>query len=286
MRSLLEGAYDLHIHSAPDVVKRRSTDVQIAKRVIEKKMKGYVVKSHYFNTAGRASLIREMFPECHAVGAVVLNNSVGGLNPAAVEMAAATGTKIVWFPTMDAQNMWDFLVRTGAPVPFGSAHKDPSKVTGISILKGSQLVDPVLKILDLIKKHDMVLATGHISIKESLALLGEARQRGLSKLIATHVEFPPTLADIDTQKEYVKCGAKVEHNYLTIINKDYTFADLKEQIRAVGAENVILSSDLGQIVNPEPADGFEVMIKSLLKEGISKAEIHAMIVSNPAALVE
>lgn len=284
--NLLKGAYDLHIHSAPDVVKRKATDVEIARKVVEAGMKGYVIKSHYFNTAGRAAIIREMFPECNAVGAVVLNNSVGGLNPNTVEMAAKAGTKIVWFPTMDAQNMWDFLAESKAPVPFGAASSNPSEVKGIRVLVDGKLAEPVYDILDIICQNDMVLATGHISKHESLALFKEAQRRGIKKMIATHAEFPATYAKIEEQKEYIRCGAVIEHNYLTIINQEFTIERLKEHIKGVGAEHVILSSDLGQYMNPHPTEGFETFLKNVIASGISEEDVRRMTVKNTADLVE
>ena len=143
--------------------------------------------------------------------------------------------------------MWDFLRANHSPVPFGSAKTDPDSVKGIHILEGGKLSSSVYEILDLIKEYNLVLATGHISKHESLAVFKEAEKRGIEKMIATHTEFPATYADIEEQKEYIKCGAKIEHNYLTILNKEFTMEKLKEQIQAVGAEHVILSSDLGPV---------------------------------------
>ena len=91
MNRILEGAYDMHVHTAPDVIDRRMDDLDLAAAYKAAGMKGFVIKSHYFDTAGRAYLIRRLFPGLHAVGAIVLNRSVGGLNPEAVRMAAKYG---------------------------------------------------------------------------------------------------------------------------------------------------------------------------------------------------
>lgn len=286
MNELIKNAYDLHVHSAPDVVKRKSDDLEIARDVVASGMKGYVIKSHYFNTAGRAALIKAMVPGCNAIGALVLNNSVGGLNPNAVEMAARAGTKIIWFPTMDAQNMWDFLSKSKAAVPFGSATSDPTKVKGISILKDGTLVPEVYEILDLIAKYDLILATGHISKQESLILLQEAKKRHINRIIVTHVDFPATFTTIEEQKEFIKYGAILEHTYVNIINKDFDMDSLKAHIRGVGAENIILSTDLGQYMNPSPVEGFGSYLESVLLTGISEKEIERMVVKNTSALVE
>ena len=102
MRELIQGAYDLHVHTAPDVLPRRLDDFEMAQRVMDSGMAGFAMKSHYFCTGERAAMTRKLYPECDAVGTITLNGSVGGINPAAVEMAARAGTKLVWFPTSDS----------------------------------------------------------------------------------------------------------------------------------------------------------------------------------------
>jgi len=104
VRGLLRGAFDLHVHSAPDVLPRKFDDVELAKRTLSSGMAGFVLKSHYICTADRATMLREMFPAVQAFGALSLNNSVGGLNPIAVDIAGRLGNKVVWFPTVDSAN--------------------------------------------------------------------------------------------------------------------------------------------------------------------------------------
>src|ERR1044072_7621929 len=100
----LEGAYDLQIHVGPDVIARRIDDIDCAKEFLARKMKGFVLKSHYIQTGERAQVVTKAVPGSRVFGAVTLNHSVGGLNPVAVELAGRTGCKIVWMPTVDAQN--------------------------------------------------------------------------------------------------------------------------------------------------------------------------------------
>ena len=290
MREVLQDAYDLHIHPSPDIVPRKATDNELAQAAIRYGMKGFAIKSHYFDTSGRAALIRAMFPECRAVGGIVLNNSVGGLNPVAVEMLGrCQGPRIVWFPTIDAQNMWDSVVGRGTAVPFGAASADPTKVVGIRVFKKDSLEDglsdPALEILRLIAEKDMILATGHLSNEETLALLKEAKRCGVRRMIASHCEFPATYAEVDVQKEYIKCGALIEHNTLNTINGVFPVERLVEHIRAVGPDNVLLTSDLGQTTNPFPLDGFAQYLDMTMKAGISAEDIRRMIVTNPARLV-
>ena len=287
MENLIKDAYDLHMHTGPDVVPRKANDYEVAQKAAEYGMRGFVIKAHYSNTGPRAGIMRSLFPALKVIGALALNNAMGALNPIAVELGARDGIKILWFPTMDAQNMKEYYIRNGAPIPAGCAYQDARLIEGLTILDEKGKMKPVVyDIIDLVVKHDLVLCTGHLSPHEATLLLTAARERGVKRLIATHPEFPPTAATMEEQKEYVRLGAKVEHNLLNIIENIITPADFAKQIRWVGVENVIISSDLGQAKNPHPTEGFNELLHKLIPEGITPDEIRTMIVKNTRELVE
>ncbi|MBO0727208.1 MAG: cytosolic protein, partial [Blastocatellia bacterium] len=100
----IQGAYDLQVHVAPDVIERRTDDIDLAKDFLARGLRGFVLKSHYIPTAERAQVVTKAVPGIEAYGAVTLNHSVGGLNPVALEIAGRSGNKIVWMPTVDAAN--------------------------------------------------------------------------------------------------------------------------------------------------------------------------------------
>ena len=50
-RELVRGAYDMHVHIAPDTVERRIDDVGLACRCRELGLAGFQLKSHYTSTA-------------------------------------------------------------------------------------------------------------------------------------------------------------------------------------------------------------------------------------------
>lgn len=78
VHELLSGTYDLHIHTAPDVIPRKCTDEETVRRLEAVGMKGCAIKCHYFETAARAALLQDRFPQMKIVGGLVLNRSVGG----------------------------------------------------------------------------------------------------------------------------------------------------------------------------------------------------------------
>ena len=40
MKELIQGAYDLHVHSAPDVMPRKMDDLEMAQRIVASGMAG------------------------------------------------------------------------------------------------------------------------------------------------------------------------------------------------------------------------------------------------------
>ena len=57
---LLEGAIDIHIHSAPDVYPRILNDVELALSAKENGMRGILVKNHFVQTASQADVASEI----------------------------------------------------------------------------------------------------------------------------------------------------------------------------------------------------------------------------------
>ena len=100
----LEGAVDLHVHSAPDVDVRRFNDIELATEAARARMGAILIKSHQNSTVERAWLVSKFVPGIKVFGGLVLNETVGGLNPAAVRLAVAMGAKQVWMPTRSARN--------------------------------------------------------------------------------------------------------------------------------------------------------------------------------------
>src|SRR5213592_1277694 len=92
----IQDGYDLQVHVAPDVIDRRTDDVDLARDFLAHGLRGFVLKSHYIPTAERAKVVSRAVPGIQAFGAITLNHSVGGLNPGALEVAGRSGCKIVW----------------------------------------------------------------------------------------------------------------------------------------------------------------------------------------------
>ncbi len=169
----VRGAYDLQVHVAPDVIGRRIDDIDLTKEFLAHGLRGFVLKSHYIPTAERAKVVSKAVPGIAAFGAITRNHAVGGLNPVAVEIAGRSGCKIVWMPTVDAENETAGLPGGGhKKLPFWAEIQRKLRATGISpppltVLDAAGGVsEPARTCLELIAKHDMILATGHLGRHE------------------------------------------------------------------------------------------------------------------------
>lgn len=293
MKELIKGAYDLHVHSGPDVLPRKMDDYEMAQRIIDSGMAGYAIKSHYFCTAERATLVNKLYPDCQAIGTVTLNSSVGGINPSAVEMAARAGAKLVWMPTCDSvhERKHTFDGNTQKKLPYWaqiviSMQEEGIEAPTVSVLnENGQLSEQAKQMLDVIAKHDIILATGHLSHEETFALVEEAYKRNVKKIIITHADFPTTYYSIDEQKQLISYGAYIEHCYTTFATGKVDFGITVDMIKAVGADHVVLGTDLGQSSGIYPDEGLDIFTTRLLEAGISEGDIIKMTVTNNRILL-
>lgn len=291
---LLEGAYDLHVHTGPDVSPRKLDDLEMAERLRHIGMKGFGIKSHYFCTAERARLVQKLYPDIHPIGAICLNYPTGGINPSAVEMAARDGAKIVWMPTFDAANELDFLLNQGSYgelPPWAKVQLELNQQgkgqAGISILENGEITKNTHDVLDIIAQHQLILATGHLSKKEIFALVRAANDHQVKKIVITHPTFSSVNLSKEEQKELAEQGAYLEQCF-GVITPVYgiDWDGLYETIRYVGPRHCILSSDLGQTNNPYPDEGMITFVKNLLDNGFTQEEIRNMTAVNTSRLVE
>jgi Family of unknown function (DUF6282) len=283
----IEGAYDIQVHVAPDVIARRIDDLDLAKEFRSHGLKGFVLKSHYAPTYERAKVVTKASPGITAFGAITLNHSVGGLNPVALEIAGRSGNKICWFPTVDAAN--ETAGRTDGPtekLPFWAKIQRELSAQGISpapisvLDAGGKISDQTKRCLEIIAKHDMILATGHLSKKEIAALVKSAKEMKVKRVVVTHAEFPSQNMTAQEQVEVADMGALIEHCFTTMYTNKAPWDAYFDSVRKVGPERVVLSTDLGQTINPPVADGFGMFAQKMLDAGFSHADVHRMCVTN------
>jgi hypothetical protein len=286
-RALLRGAYDTHIHVAPDVVPRIVDDVTLAHRFAALGMDGFVLKSHYTATAERASVVRAAVPSINALGAIVLNRAVGGLNALAVEVAAREGVRTVWLPTVDSVNeSHERDAPAGARVPVWvklqlELREQGIEIPPVPVVDDSGAVLPETRaVLERIAHHDLLLATGHLARDEIFAVVDAALEAGIAQIVITHPEFPAQSLSVDDQQALASRGALLERCMTTPHTGKIAWEEWISHIRETGPEHSVLSTDLGQVFNPPVEDGMAIMVDRLLGAGFNDEEVQVMAVAN------
>ena len=270
----LEGVIDLHVHTAPDVRPRRLDDLALAREAAAAGMRAILLKSHHTLTADRATIVDGLVEGVRVFGGLVLNDAVGGLNPAAVEAALALGAKEIWMPTQSAANH-----RRATGVPDG----------GISILDEEGELRPVVsEILSLIALHDVILGTGHRSVQETQRLVPAARAAGVRRILITHPELPIVNMPIAVQQALAGPGVFFERCLVATVfpGSTATLSSIAAAIRQVGPQATVLATDFGQPENPSPVEGMRRYIAGLMDLGFSQGEIDCMTRINPAWLLK
>lgn len=283
---LLVGAIDPHVHSGPSIAARSVDHLELAREASKAGFAAIVTKDHDYSGVMTAALITKHFPELTTkiYSGIALNNVVGGLNPYAVEHTAAMGGKIVWLPTLAAENHHRWEKTSGWVHPASTQKIRPASI--IPVLDGNKAVrDDVKEILDVVAKNDMTLASGHLHVSETWIVFEEAQRRGVNRLIFTHPEDIVD-ASLNDVKGIAAMGASVEHSLCMFLegNKFQSCKpeDLKKHIDAAGVDRTILCSDLGQVGNISPIEGIRRGIKLCMDLGYSDDEIRQMVSLNTA----
>jgi hypothetical protein len=279
-RELVRGAYDLHVHVEPDLAKRRIDDLGLAHRFAELGLAGFVLKSHYVPTAERAAVVRAAVPGVAVRGAITLNAGVGGLNAQAVEIAARAGARIVWLPTVDAENE----ASDGGPRTAWRRIQEEFTAAGVATAPVRLTADDLSRVLEVVARHDLVLATGHLGRAEIHRVVDAALAAGVSQVVVTHPDYPTQGVPIDEQRELAARGALLERCFAPIHTGKVSWERTFEAIRATGADSNVLSTDLGQVANPPVEDGLALMAARLLEAGFSEDDIRTMAVVNTRRL--
>jgi hypothetical protein len=269
----LDGVIDIHAHVGPATqlsISRSLDAIEAAQLAQRHGMRAIVFKQHYLETASWAYLVSRMVPGIKLFGGIALNRSVGGLNPNAVEQVATFAGgfgRVVYMPT------------------FESEHYNPKSPIAVPVSKNGELLPAVHEVLKVMAKYDMTLSTGHSSPQESLMIIKAAKAAGVNRIYVQHPMLARVGMSIEVQKEAAKMGALLEYVIGEALASQKEFEHWAEGIKAVGPENVVLGSDLGQWGRSLPTDGYKVIIPRLLKAGFTRAQIDTMSKTNPARLI-
>jgi len=285
----LRGAIDLHVHGQPDLtpaLMNRGDDLAVARLAKAYGMRGWVLKSHLWQTMDRARLLTEQLGEGFTVyGSITLNPPSGGISAMSVELAAAYGARVVFLPTWGAgadvaRGGYIIELLTGiAPATFPAwlgAAREP-------LLDGSgRLIPRLAEVVRVCAELGLTLATGHLGIDESTAVVEAAAEQG-GRVILTHPSH--FTDDVERLRALAELGAFIEFTGAPTIHPHgkERVRDIHALIQALGVDRVVLSSDIfSRWVPPEP-ECLRTFAEQLFFLGVTAEQLHRMLVENPHA---
>ncbi|MCI9536041.1 MAG: SDR family oxidoreductase [Lachnospiraceae bacterium] len=269
----LQGVIDMHVHSNPDIRHRAYDDFELMEAGIRVGARAIVIKTHQGTTVDRAFLCNRHNEIIHQgdndftmFGSVTMNRQMGGINPWAVESGLKLGAKVIWLPTQSARN--NMLKQ----------NQDPSDC--VEVVQGGKVVPELLTIFRLVKDYDVVLGTGHVSPEECFRVVEAARDAGVKKLVVTHPEWWMVGMSLEDQVRIVKdYDVILEHCFAQPMGGGKYKSNLPmnlEAVKACGYKNVMVSTDGGQVENPDWEIALEQYMQYLSDHGVGEDELRYM----------
>ena len=276
----LDGIIDMHVHTTPDICQRTYNDLELTAAAIQTGARAIVIKGHHCSTVACAALCnaynRTAFDSNSFVmyGGLVLNYEAGGLNPRAVQTALEMGAKVIWLPTVDAENDYRKHGKSGG-IRMTDNHGVP--------------VSELRRIFTLIRKYDAVLATGHISSEEIRCVVDSARNIGVQKIVITHPEYWVVDMSFENQRELVSdYNVILERCFMQPLKSGQWISNAErnlEAIRKFGAESTILSTDCGNPATPPWEKSIQQYLQFMADHDVSAEELRNMTKITPARLL-
>jgi hypothetical protein len=271
-QDLLAGAVDLHVHTGPDVVERRYTDVALAHRAVAHGLAGVVLKSHIESTVGRAAAAAEA-TGARVLGGLVLNrHTSGGLDPVGVAFALRQGARVIWLPTLTSPEHAHRFDGGPPPTPWLTS------ATALPLCRE-------------VARAGAVIATGHAGHDAVWTLAAAAAAEG-ARLLVSHADYAIPALDVGTQVRlaerfpdlwFERCAYAFDPR---AAGGTVPLARAAEAIAATGGErHNVISSDLGQPEMPEWPAGLAAFAARLVGHGLPEATARALLTSVPARLV-
>lgn len=255
----LRGAVHIHVHSTPDLTPRRYDDIDFARQAAAAGYSALLLKNNIVPTMGRAYLTQKSVPGITVHGGIVLNESVGGFNIAAVRAALELGARTIWMPTVSAHNYKMHHGEHGGLTVF-DAH--------------GELRHHVKDIVIEMAHAKAILATGHLHPEEGAALLRYAYAQGLRRLLVNHPDSGSTRYPLELQKDLASYGVMFDRHLSAPPGL------IAQAVQEVGAASTILTPDLE---DPASAAGLAAGLRGA---GCAEADLRRMLVTNPQHLLE
>jgi len=291
MKALLQDFVDTHVHAGPTLTEREFNVWQLAAEAGKGGFGAMVLKDHFIPTVAVARAMQEKLGHTGSkiFGSLALNNSVGGINPKAVEIAIGFGAKIIWMPTISAANHHRKHRAPGTKFPM-LMKKETVADTPLAVTGADGALTPETEdILHVLADHpDVVLATGHLSREEVDALVHRCTQLGVYRVLVTHPHFLVD-ASAEDMRNWQSLGAYIEFTAVVSLPSSPIYCRPVENvaalIKSLDVAKIVLSSDLGLKKAGWPIEGMSVFLELLHEAGVGSDDLKKMIAANPANLL-
>ena len=276
----------MHVHACPHINPRSVNALEATEDAAEADMAGIVLIDNFGNSSGIARFVEQVLGSTcpRVLGGLILNHQVGLINVDAVESALMMedSAAFVSFPTHHARH--SALAEGRDTKAIERAFHVPDPIEG-----------PVAEVIALVKAHDAVLNTGHLSSNEAIRLVQFAAENGVEKILVPSHDF-----DDETNTQLASLGAMLEFSYFFISEAASTPAthidsvptvvtvktaeEYATAILRVGADKCVMSSDAGSGLLPPPVDVLQTFVGLMLDQGLEKTDIRTMLRENPLSL--
>lgn len=300
------GVVDTHYHVGPELIVRRY-DVKSLADVAAPFGATLVLKNHTYHTTPLAALARRRF-DANFFGGVVLNKFVGGLNPQAIE-GAVSGNRteveneandpspfVVWMPTVHAKShidvhgfgfdpSWSGCCSHGASDEEARTQEDAAPEEPVIAFDEDLTPRPeLIATLEMMARYNCVLATGHLHGSEVMKLVPLALEIGIPRVILTHPHYPSILLSDEDQKTLMRePRVFAEHCFAIHTQDGVPLQQFADAIRITGPEQVLLSTDFGQVMSdpfPEGTIRYAGLLHEMLSDFVSETDFIAMFSAN------
>jgi hypothetical protein len=274
----MQAWFDGHVHAAPDVIARKCDDSELLRHYADTAAVGCVLKAHHESTVGRAAAARRL-SGLDVVGGVALNHATGGLSTATVFATLRAGGRVIWMPTADAaihaQRHQPRLCHLDDRVSDATLSLPPANPS---------VADDIRRILDLIAEYDAVLATGHISAAEVFWLVEAASRHGVRRVVATHPSYVVPDLSLSEIADLAAAGVHIEITAHQLLHQPGCTAERLASVAAAAGQRLILTSDVGQVNSPLPAQALAQLTTALSSAGADQSVLADAQTVRPAEL--
>ena len=119
----------------------------------------------------------------------------------------------------------------------GAQIQDEFAAAGVASAPVQLTVDGLARVLEVVARHDLVLATGHLGRAEIHTAVDAALAAGVSHVVVTHPDYPTQGVPVDEQRELAERGALLERCFAPIHSgQGLVGADLRRDPRDLGPE--------------------------------------------------